>query len=97
MKIKIRISDNVLEEEDWPVFELTLGELEVTETKILQPGVYGRGFTGMPIERLLELLHFDPTGQHPEISYDIWDPDQEQWVIKYRAHELDHYSLEDRP
>lgn len=77
-KVKVRISDNVLDDEDWPVYELEIephkGELVVMAQRVVNLGAYGQDFTGFNLKRLSNWLCWDPTGQHPEVWHEIWTP-----------------------
>lgn len=66
------ITDNVLEPKDWNAYEVTVKGDRVIWGGILQNGVYfdTRTFIGSS-SKLLEVLKRDPTGEHPEISYDL--------------------------
>ena len=70
-----RVSDNVLEAEDFPTRRLLVnvgsGIIDVQEGN---KGVYDQ--SGMPekgwtLDRLLEWASYDPTGHHPEIGHDL--------------------------
>jgi len=68
MKIMFaRISDSVLDEEDWGVVKLVIADGEVTSQEVVQRGVYGfELFVGWTVEQLARWSHFDGTGTHPE-------------------------------
>lgn len=81
MRIRVRISDNVLDEIDWPVYELELLGGFVERSEIINPGAYGRDFIGMTEERLLEWLSWQcPSHYHPEEYHDIWSPKARRFV-----------------
>jgi len=70
--LKVRISDNVLDKEDWPVIELTLFGGFIVEEKVLNKGIYAfDSFIGWDRVDLLSWLTVDYTGQHPEMSHEI--------------------------
>lgn len=64
----LRISDNVLQDEDWPIVEATMVNSRIIELKEINPGAYGWDVVsiGMRIDTLLKWLKYDPTGVHPE-------------------------------
>lgn len=70
MKILARLSDNVLEKEDWTVWELTVQDGKVTSTRAVEneaTGAYGEpDFKGMTIAQLAEWTRYDGAGIHPE-------------------------------
>lgn len=62
-----RISDNVLDAEDWPIAKLVIADGEVTAQAQYKPGVYGfESFVGWTVEQLAAWSRFDGTGTHPE-------------------------------
>lgn len=74
----VRVSDNVLEEVDWPVRELTLDRVtkKVLDHKDLQEGVYGLDLAprkGWTLEKVQQWTAVDPTGYHPEVYQEIQD------------------------
>ncbi len=72
---RIRISDNVLDEEDWPIREILIRDGVIVNVLDVHHGVYSWGETtptiGWDLERLCEWLDFDPTGSHPENWHEI--------------------------
>lgn len=89
--VHLRISDNVLEEDDWPVVEATLTDGRITELKEIKSGVYSWGVAptiGWLIKPLLTWLRYDPTGSHPETYHEIRIPEQE-WEIGYFYNAID--------
>jgi hypothetical protein len=80
-KIRVRISDNVLEEKDWTVYELKIelykGSPTVMAMRALNLGVYGQDLIGFTLDQLSEWLCWDPTGHHPEVWHEIWTPTQD--------------------
>ena len=85
-RLKIRVSDNVLEDKDWTTYEL---EFEIKEgvpsvSKINSShkgaGVYIPGIEkGMTAKELSKWSHLDTTGEHPETYHEIWVPHQLEW------------------
>ena len=70
--IHARISDNVLEPEDWNVWELWLKNDKVIGQVELRKGIYGpKDFVGMDRAALAEWSCFDCTGSHPEQFHEI--------------------------
>lgn len=73
--ILARISDNVLDDDDWGVYKLTLEEGVVEEQSTINKGAYASEyFLGMSVEQLSEWSNYDPTGQHPENYYELEIP-----------------------
>lgn len=74
MIVELRLSDNVLGDDDWTVRRMTLHEGVVVSVEDLPGGAYdhnqmpGIGATVADIDKWLS---FDPTGFHPEIYHDI--------------------------
>jgi hypothetical protein len=67
--IYIRKSDNVLDDEDYPIRKLTLSNNRVVQTVEIHPGVYSfpsRLGIGATIDDIIKWAKYDPTGQHPE-------------------------------
>lgn len=99
--IHVRVSDNVLEDVDWPVRELTLDRVtkKVLDHKDLQEGVYGLDLAprkGWTLEKVQRWTAVDPTGQHPEVYQEIQDENgtytqffdfQDFWDMLERAEE----------
>jgi len=80
MKVKIRISDTVLEDWDWPIDELTIEDGIVVGQKSVHEGAYAiTDCVGWPVERLLKWTHYDGTGEHPEIFQEMWDRKKSKW------------------
>ena len=71
--IAIRTSDNVLEEEDWPVHILKFHENGVCAEQIVEnKGVYKMDdFAGKNRNDLVEWSNCNSTGSHDETSYDL--------------------------
>ena len=75
--IKFRVSDNVLDEADWPVWTCLYDPAtdKVVDSKEDHPGVYGVDngpCAGWDLERINKWLAYDPTGSHPEVDHDVW-------------------------
>jgi hypothetical protein len=70
--LKVRISDNILDKEDWPVIELTFSNGKIVSEKTLNKGAYAfESFIGWDRVDLLGWLAMDSTGQHPETYHSI--------------------------
>jgi len=91
-KVKVRISDNVLDDEDWTVYELEFAVVKgrsstgapitrtmVVNQRLVNQGVYGDDIVGRDLERLALWLSYDSTGSHPEQYHEIWDPGTNSW------------------
>ena len=68
-----RLSDNVLDEEDWPVHRLTFEGRICTSQIEEHKGVYNlsTSFIGKSINTLMEWTQHDDTGNHPEMYHEI--------------------------
>ena len=67
-----RISDNVLDEEDWGIDGLTIRDGVVTEQLHLTKGAYTmEDMVGWTTQQLMEWTQYDPTGNYPEQYYEI--------------------------
>ncbi len=73
--ILAKVSDNVLEDTDWGVYELLLKDGVVVEQSVINKGVYvAEEFVGMGTPQLSLWSHYDPTGHHPEMYYELEIP-----------------------
>lgn len=83
--IQVRISDSVLDEKDWPVWELIFLYNKVAEKelvcaqRIIHLGAYGQDFTGWDIKRLAKWSFWDSTGSHPENNHRVYVPRVGRW------------------
>lgn len=89
--IRVRISDNVLEDKDWTIFELefamakdipgSVGENvpKVVSQRLINEGCYGEHLLGKTIVDLVKWLAYDPTGSHPEVWHEVWDTRKARW------------------
>lgn len=79
---KVRETNNVLGEEDWPVISITLLEERIVRLNVIRMGVCAlpgfRLWDGM--QQILEWLNYDATGEHPEVYREAWDPVEQEWV-----------------
>ena len=67
-----RISDNVLESEDWPVSLLIIRDGIVVKQNDICNGCYDLGdMEGWTIEDLCDWSQFDSTGSHPENYHEL--------------------------
>ena len=84
-QIKVRISDNILDDKDWSIYELEFndkgGTPVVAKIRTLHDGgVYGCTVKeGMTAKELSKWSHLDTTGSHPETYHEIWVPHQLEW------------------
>ncbi len=70
--LTVRISDNVLEPEDWPIDGLTLVDGVVVGQLHLIKGAYRLpNMEGWTTQQLMEWTQYDPVGSHPEQYYEI--------------------------
>jgi len=70
--ILARISDNVLDDDDWGVYQLFIENGVVKRQKTLNKGVYAiDSFVGMNIEQLSSWSSYDSVGQHPETYHEL--------------------------
>jgi hypothetical protein len=73
-KLLVRLSDNVLEDDDWPVRRIEIQEKVIVGVEDIQQGVYGTGHmpdVGWGLSQLVGWLSYDGTGQHPENYHEI--------------------------
>jgi len=69
-KVRIRVSDDVLEPEDWPVWELVISGGIVVDMREVQPGCYRPpDCGGWTREQLAEWTRVGEDGRQPEQSY----------------------------
>lgn len=68
--MRIRMSDNVLEDDDWPVRDILVRAGRIVSVQDIHHGVYSFSShaptIGWDMEQLCEWLAHDPTGRHPE-------------------------------
>lgn len=67
----LRRSDNVLDDDQWTVEELTMHRGVCVGAKLIQDGAYAHGcFAGSWVGKeqsfIQDIVDFDPTGSHPE-------------------------------
>ncbi len=72
--VDVRISDNVLDEEDWTVdrFAVIDGRLQHLGTR--RKGIYKTTkstLEGKTLEELAQWSQWNPTGRHPETYYEV--------------------------
>ena len=75
-EIYIRISDNVLDDADYHVSELTIHNSIVVGIKTIRDGCYplGSDLIGMTTLQLTEWSEADYTGSHPENYHELAHP-----------------------
>lgn len=68
-----RISDSVLDEEDWPIYTLIFENGVCTSQIERQNGVYSlaESFIGKRTEYLMKWTNYDTSGSHPEMFHEI--------------------------
>lgn len=94
MRLLVRISDNVLNPEDWSIFELEFshsakdGFVVASQTLKNQSRGTSREFCGMGVEDLSKWSFWDPTGHHPETYHEIFDEDWHDRVPASRIVEM---------
>ena len=73
MKLKVTITDNVLDSNDWPIDELTLdldGRIYIQNP--IKTGVYTiPNMLNWMLDDLHEWLQYESVGQHPEIGHEL--------------------------
>ena len=82
-KVLARISDSVLEEEDWPIHTLTFEDGICTSQIERQKGVYSlsESFIGKRTEDLMKWTTYDNSGDHPEMFHEICVIEQRKEVV----------------
>ncbi len=64
--VAIRITDDVLEPEDWGIDELVIADGIVISQKKLSNGIYTMSdMVGWTTDKLMEWSQYDSTGRHP--------------------------------
>jgi hypothetical protein len=97
--LRIRISDNVLDKEDWPIIEIKFGylrcskELMIVNQSLIEPGVYGQDFLGWTVDQLAKWLSYDSTRDHPEIYHEVYSLKSGVWESGLSEFELTHLLL----
>ena len=87
--VHLRISDNVLSLEDFPVVEATIEDGIIVKLEQLRAGSTYRWngmsapYIGMNLHRLLKWLYHDSTGHHPESYNEICFPPYYHWTSIY--------------
>lgn len=66
--IKVRISDNVLDEEDWTITKVIPEKF----TEVIQNGVYRPIDSRRTLDSIIKANNIDSTGRYPEILVEIW-------------------------
>jgi hypothetical protein len=70
--VQVRISDNVLEEDDWSINELVIQDGVVVSQKNIYNSVHALpDMLGWTTNEVEEWTHYDPTGAHPENYYEL--------------------------
>ena len=89
MRIEVRISDNVLDNEDHALgwVEVDLSSELIVANGQTQAGVYGLPFKrgahlaiGASLVDLYDWISFDATGFHPEVYYDARLDQNAEWL-----------------
>lgn len=74
MRIVARVSDNVLDDKDWPVVEADVEGGVVVRRWVVNKGAYGTDTilpVGMTVSEICEWTRHDGTGRHPEQYYEL--------------------------
>lgn len=73
-KLLVRISDNVLDEDDWPVRRIEIQGEVIVSVEDIHQGVYAMDEMpdkGWDLDRLITWSSYDGTGTHPENFYEV--------------------------
>jgi len=71
-ELYVRLSDNVLELEDWPVAKLTIQGNSVKKMEVVCKGAYDLpNMVGWTLADVAEWSRYDSTGYHPEEYHDV--------------------------
>ena len=73
-EIYARVSDNVLDDDDYTVYELNIRSSIVIGQTIVHEGCYPYDFIGMTTLQLTDWSARDETGSHPENYYELARP-----------------------
>jgi len=71
--MKVTITDNVLDRNDWPIARLLFNARGgVTDQFLVKGGVYQLpNMVGWNLKDIHEWLMYDPTGNHPEMYNEV--------------------------
>lgn len=71
--VQVRIADNVLDAEEWPVWEIEIRDGRLHEIDRIRGGVYGDlGLAlGATVDDLVAWTQHDGTGSHPETYHQL--------------------------
>jgi len=70
--VKVSITDNVLETEDWGIDILTLNDGKVVKQEVLRNGCYQiPRMWGWTVDQLVEWSQYDGTRNHPEQCHNV--------------------------
>ncbi len=71
-KLYARTSDNVCDDDEFPVISVGLRDGRVVEQSLMRPGAFeAPDLIGMTEDEVLEWSSFDATGQHPETFHEL--------------------------
>lgn len=70
---RLRLSDNVLDEEDWPTFLIYIEDDRVRYQLQVKAGIYSTPYMfGWTTGKVAGWLRHDNSGEHPEMYHDIY-------------------------
>ena len=81
-ELLLRLSDNVLDEPDWPVYRIKLEHGKIVSRTVVNQGAYGDDGTpavGDGLPKVAEWLSYEGSGTHPENYYTVFDPRDGHW------------------
>ena len=65
--VRVRIADNVLDDEDWTITELVINDGLVVSQRVVHPGVYRvEDMVGWSVDEVAAWSFYDGTGHMPE-------------------------------
>ena len=87
-ELLVRISDNVLGSDAFTTLKVKVQGDRVASYSVVSEGAYAAPLmSGWGLDQLIEWLGYDPTGDHPEVTHEVWLDGQWRWV--HRSEDLE--------
>ena len=90
--LTVRIIDNILEEANFTNYELFFDLVKekptVVKQCVLRQGVYREHLLGYSLDQLSKWLRYSPTGHHPEVWHELFDPKCNTWFSYFTEIQL---------
>jgi hypothetical protein len=88
-RLWLKISDNVLEEDSWPIAQVDITSGAVSSVVEIRPGVHSIDIPrGTSLGAVAQWLSYDSTGESPETYYQAWVPSEGVWRSALSPEEL---------